>query len=141
MKESADEVKINANCTEGEVVGAGISNDGAWQKRGFSSLNRTVASLSIGTGKVCVGIVMHVLITINIKILILNDTNSSRNLTNQSVYFNHRGSAPAMEVEGIVAIYNRSILNNSLRYIDFYGDGDTKSFKNIENTYPEMQLR
>ena len=35
MKEAADEVRINANCTEGEVVDAGISNDGTWQKRGF----------------------------------------------------------------------------------------------------------
>ena len=46
-----------------------------------------------------------------------------------------------MEVEGTVAIYNRSISKNGLRYVDFYGDGDTKSFKNIENTYPGMQVR
>ena len=51
MKEAADEVRINANCTEGEVVDAGISNDGTWQKRGFSSLNGDVATLSIDTGK------------------------------------------------------------------------------------------
>ena len=45
-----------------------------------------------------------------------------------------------MEVEGTVAIYNRSISKNGPRYVDFYGDGIT-SFKNIENTYPGIQVR
>ena len=50
MKEAADDVKINANCTEGEVVVAGTSNDGTWQTCSFSSLTGGVASLSIDTG-------------------------------------------------------------------------------------------
>ena len=50
MKETVNEVKINANCAESEVVDAGISNDGTWQKRGISLLNGVVTSLSIGTG-------------------------------------------------------------------------------------------
>ena len=86
MKEAADDVKINANCTEGEVVDAGISNDGTWQTRGFSSLTGAVASLSIDTGGKVLDIEVELVITIYIKILILNDTNSSRNLTNQSVW-------------------------------------------------------
>ena len=31
---------------------------------------------------------------------------------------NHRGSAPAMELDGTVPIYNRSISKNGLRYVD-----------------------
>ena len=54
---------------------------------------------------------------------------------------NHRGSAPAMEMVGTVAIYNRRISKNGLGYVDIYGDGDTKSFNNIENTYPGIQVR
>ena len=86
MKEAADEVRINANCTEGEVVDAGISNDGTWQKRGFSLLNGVVASLSIDTGKVLDIEVMsrYCNVCVNTKIVILNNTNSSQNLTNQS---------------------------------------------------------
>ena len=44
-------------------------------------------------------------------------------------------------MEGTVTIYNRSISKNGSRYVDFYDDGDTRSFKNIENTYPGIQVR
>ena len=146
MKEAADEVRINANCTEGEVVDAGISNDGTWQKRGFSSLNGAVASLSIDTGKVLDIEVMSRYCNACINYSKYKDSNPEqyKQLTEShepECMVNHRGSAPAMEVEGTVAIYNRSISKNGLRYVDFYGDGDTKSFKNIENTYPGTQVR
>ena len=48
---------------------------------------------------------------------------------------NYRGSAPAREKDG-VNIFNRSINKNKTRYINVYGDGDTKRFAYIENIYP-----
>ena len=114
MKEAADEVIINANCIEGEVVDAGISNDGTWQKRGFSSLNGAVASLSIDTGKVLDIEVMSRYCNACVNCSKYKDSNPEqyKQLTEShepECMVNHRGSAPAMEVEGTVAIYNRRI--------------------------------
>ena len=35
-----------------DILDIGVSVDGTWQKRGFSSLNRVVADISIDNGKV-----------------------------------------------------------------------------------------
>ena len=53
---------------------------------------------------------------------------------------NHRGSAPAMEKDGAVNIFNPSIKKNKMRYINIYGDGDTKSFASIEDIYPGINV-
>lgn len=47
----------------------------------------------------------------------------------------HKGSAPAMEVEGTKRIFGRSIQKFNLRYSEFYGDGDSKSFSSVEHFY------
>ena len=41
-----------------------------------------------------------------------------------------------MENEGTVEIFKRSVQRNKLRYIHFYGDGDTKSFSSVKHIYP-----
>ena len=53
---------------------------------------------------------------------------------------NHQGSVPSMENEGVISIFKRSEVNNRLRYTDFYGDGDTKSFSSGENVYTGVKL-
>ena len=53
---------------------------------------------------------------------------------------NHRGSAPAMEKDGVVNSFNLCIKEKKMRYINFYGDGDTKSFASIENIYPGIKV-
>ena len=53
---------------------------------------------------------------------------------------NHRGSAPAMESEGAKTIFSRSITTNNLRYTQFYGDGDSKSFSSVENIYSDIKI-
>ena len=45
-----------------------------------------------------------------------------------------------MEDEGVISIFKRSEVNNKLRYTDFYGDGDTKSFSSVENVYTGVKL-
>ena len=45
-----------------------------------------------------------------------------------------------MEKEGSVNIFNRSINKNKMRYINFYGDRDTKSFASIENIYAGIKV-
>ena len=50
---------------------------------------------------------------------------------------NHRSSAHAMEKDGAVNIFNRSINKIKMRYINVYGD--TKRFAFIENIYPSIK--
>ena len=40
-----------------------------------------------------------------------------------------------MEKEGTVKIFERSVKKNRMRYMNFYGDGNTKSSTAIENIY------
>ena len=48
---------------------------------------------------------------------------------------NFRGSAPAMEPEGADRIFRRSVEKHNLRYTEFYGDGDSKSFTRVKGVY------
>ena len=54
--------------------------------------------------------------------------------------FNYEGSAGGMETEGAKRIFNRSISKRKLRYVNFLGDGDSKSYLNIKDTYPGMTV-
>ena len=48
-----------------------------------------------------------------------------------------KGSAPAMETEGVKRIFERSEEKNKLHYTEYYGDGDSKGFIQVENTYKD----
>ncbi|GFT42249.1 uncharacterized protein TNCV_4921371 [Trichonephila clavipes] len=50
MKEAALEVRSNE--TDTEFSQCGVSVDGTWQRRGYSSLNGCVSVISIDSGKV-----------------------------------------------------------------------------------------
>ena len=52
MKESANELCMQKDPDNSSVVDVGVSCDGTWQRRGFSSLNGAVAVISIDTGKI-----------------------------------------------------------------------------------------
>ena len=45
-----------------------------------------------------------------------------------------------MEQEGVERIFGRSISKNKIRYTEYYGDGDTKSFSAVENVYGEKSV-
>ena len=57
MQDAAKEVRIKKG-DENAVTDTGITNDGAWQRRGHSSLNGFVATTSVETGKILDGEVM-----------------------------------------------------------------------------------
>ena len=48
---------------------------------------------------------------------------------------NFCGSAPAMEPEGALRIFKRSVTNNKLRYTEYFGDGDSKSHAVVKDIY------
>ena len=54
---------------------------------------------------------------------------------------NHSGSAGNMKPVGAKRIWERSLQKNKLRYTSFYGDGDSKSFSTIKDTYPGITVQ
>ena len=46
-----------------------------------------------------------------------------------------------MEPVGAKRMFERSIQKHSLRYTEFYGDGDSKSFPTVENVYDDVTVK
>ena len=56
-------------------------------------------------------------------------------------YLRHKGSASAMEVTGTKRSFERSIAKNKLRYSQFYGDGDCKSYTSVKDIYDGIPVQ
>ena len=48
---------------------------------------------------------------------------------------NYEGSAPSMKPAGALKIFQCSIKNRGLSYIQYYGDGNNKSYSTVKNVY------
>ena len=48
---------------------------------------------------------------------------------------NYSGSAPPMETEGVKRIFERSEVTHKLQYTEYFGDGDSKAFNEVQNIY------
>ena len=124
------------------VIVTSISVDGAWHRRGFSSLHGAVVAISMSTGKVatmsryCQGCT-------NINALEKNNKLSPDEVmilrAGHDCLLNHVGSVPAMETEGAIQIFNRSE-ENGLIYNGYYGDGDSKAYELVKETYPGIPV-
>ena len=121
----------------------GVSCDGTWQKRGHSSLNGCVVVLSIDTGK-CLDVeVLSKVCRTCQRHETINDLQAEQewqvnHAPNCKAHFT--GSAPSMEREGVKRIFECSEEKHKLRYAD-YGDGDSKGFNGVENTYIDKGLK
>ena len=146
MSKAASELKpmddnINNNNNDSDPLDTIAMFDGAWQKRGHSSLTGAVTCISPKTGKI-------------MDIHIMNKTypgcKEKQNMDVESVEYNNwhaehypkcqknydGSSAPAMEPEGVKQMFNRSVGKHNLRYTKYIGDGDTKSFKLVNDSKP-----
>ena len=45
-----------------------------------------------------------------------------------------------MESEGATRIFGRSVEKYGVRYLQYYSDGDSKSFEIVENIYPSQKV-
>ena len=48
--------------------------------------------------------------------------------------------APSMEPEGALRMFNQSVECNKLRYSEFFGDGDSKSYSTVKDVYEEDNI-
>ena len=126
-----------------QIVKCGVSCDGTWQRRGHSSLNGCVTTLSIETGK-CLDIevlskVCHRCQKIERE---SDDAKKADLLENHTgkCKMNYKGSAPSMETEGIKRIFERSEKTRKLQYTEYFGDGDSKAYSEVENCYESVHV-
>ena len=125
------------------IIDTAVSVDGSWQRREFSSLNGVVTAISIDTVKIldCEPLSRSCKeCSLNLK---LKESNPNAFETWKSSHLcklNYRGSAPGMELIGAQRMFCRSISQNKLRYINYYGDGDCKSYSYIKDTYPGIAV-
>ena len=126
------------------VVDTGVSCDGTWQRRGFSSLNGVFAAISIDNGKVldvepmsrsCKSCFLK-------RDLMKTDPTGYVEWRNFHICkYNYIGSASGMEPEGAKRVFDRPITKHNLRYVEFLGDGDSKSFTNVKYNYPDLEIK
>lgn len=128
MNNAAKEVKnITRIQKRQRTLDCGVSMDGTWQKRGYSSLNGCVSCISIDTGKV-----------LDLEILshycrLCSKRRST--VCEDHICANHQGSASNMETVGAYRIFERSVTIRNLRYTSYYGDGDSKAFEAVKDIY------
>jgi hypothetical protein len=138
MTDAADEIRGTSDLTD-----TSISCDGSWQRRGYSSLSGVVTVISMINGKV---------LDAEPLCKFCKACNSMEHLrkTNPEAYdqwklkhactLNYSGSSSGMEVVGAKAMLGRSIATRQLRYTCYYGDGDSKAFKSIEDIYGDDKV-
>ncbi|GFX16635.1 transposable element Tcb2 transposase [Trichonephila clavipes] len=112
--------------TKNKIVECGISVDGTWQRRGYSSMNGCVAALSVDTGKVVDIEIMASYCPTCRKISKMPRSIESETLQQIMCHSNFQGSALKMEAVGATRILQRSIVKRGLKYAHYYGDGDSK---------------
>ncbi|GFU73307.1 hypothetical protein TNCV_4731241 [Trichonephila clavipes] len=103
----------------------GISIDGTWQRRGYSSLNGCVSAISVDTGKI---------LDIEVMTQYCHICAKGNSQSSKHVCSNYKGSAGNMEVVGAYRIFERSNVRN-VQYNEYYGDGDSKGYESVKNFY------
>ena len=144
MSDAATDIKEKTD-SAARPVDISVSVDGSWQKRGFSSLNGNVAAISLKNGKVLDVEPM----SRNCRLCKSKEKLKAEDPDAYDLWFkqhekkcslNYQGSAGGMEVAGAQAIFSRSIEKHQLRYVKYLGDGDSKSFSNIEKVYDNIDV-
>ncbi|XP_072169249.1 uncharacterized protein [Diadema setosum] len=127
--------------TEDSVIDVSVSFDGTWHKRGYTSNVGVGVVISIDTGKVLDSVV---------KCKYCKECSRREGVDRDSVEYkewweghkdsctlNHKGSSNSMECEAAGILWGRSISKHKLRYRYMIGDGDSKAYNMVKDTYGE----
>ena len=142
-EETMQEAAQDLHKTGESIVDIAVSCDGTWQRRGYSSNNGVVAVISMESGKVIdVESLSKLCRQCKLKEKLKAekpDEYAEWRLSHICTY-NYKGSSGGMEVEGAKRIWNRSIEKHNLRYTKFYGDGDSKAYDVVKETYQSTMV-
>lgn len=129
-----------AICTEKEETnGITVSGDGTWRKRGFSSLYGLVTLIGYNTGKIVDFIVKSKYCKACEYWNKKEDTEEYAEWIKNHASecnVNHEGSAGKMEVDAVIEMFQRSQTLHDVKYANYIGDGDSKTFKGIVDAKP-----
>lgn len=147
LKDSGDMSDDEENdCEDEACVDVGVSCDGSWHRRGYSSLVGTTAVISLETGQVLDYEILNKICyeCRHWKNVPESDPKKESWMNNheQICPVNYSGSAPGMEAVGACRMWQRSEEKNKLRYTTFLGDGDSKSFTSVSqaSSYPVAKI-
>ena len=119
---------------ENDAGECGISIDGTWQKRGYSSHNGVVTAISLDTKK-CLDVeVLSDKCQQCLKWSKKQNAKSKKPTTNARS--NHTESSGSMETAGALRIFERSCATKGLKYKDMLGDGDLSTYSAILESKP-----
>jgi len=116
-----------------------VSGDGSWKKRSYTSLYAVTTLIGYYTGKIIDLIVKSAYCASCASNKVsLNDDEFEEWYKNhqQSCTSNHEGSAGKMEVDSIVEMFLRSDGKFGVKYTNYIGDGDSKTFVGILKVSP-----
>ena len=142
-----DETEENDNpedvVPENGLVDCDVSLDGAWQRRGYASLNGFISAIERVTDKVIdVEVMTKTCRACTIWNSKKNDAGYAKWKANHECPINHAGSSSSMESEGAVQMFMRSVEKYNVRYINYIGDGDSSAFAKVieSNPYPDLTV-
>ncbi|GFU26549.1 uncharacterized protein TNCV_1836871 [Trichonephila clavipes] len=93
------------------------------------SLNDCVSVISIDTGKI-----------LDLEVLTHYCNMCELNVRCEHVCSNYKWSSGNMEAVGAFRIFERSLIQRDLQYTEYYGDGDSKGFLQVKDTYGENSV-
>lgn len=120
-----------------------VSGDGTWKKRGFTSLFGVASLIAYHTGKI---------VDLVVKSAYCKLCEMWESKKNQADYeewkeahesvctANHSGSAGKMEVDSMIEMFKRSEDLHGVKYANYIGDGDSKTFSAIKKLQPYEDL-
>lgn len=134
MRDAVEEVKQFYEPEMDGICNIGVSGDGTWRRRGYSSAYGVVAALSTVTGK-----------ALDVEVMSKECRECMGWRAKEGgVEFqewweghqhccqaNHYGSSGSMDATGMLSIFQRSEENHSVCYTEFLGDGNSKAHKLI----------
>ncbi|GFT94778.1 uncharacterized protein TNCV_2805601 [Trichonephila clavipes] len=117
-----------------DIAKCGISVDGTWQRRGYTSMNGCVAAISVDTGKVLdIEVMSSYCPTCKGLQTMPRNFEYESSKADHICQCNFTGSSSKMEIVGASRIFLRSEKKNRrLQYTQYYGDSDSEAFHECE---------
>ncbi|GFV63540.1 uncharacterized protein TNCV_4389061 [Trichonephila clavipes] len=136
MIKAATEIVEKQQNLSSDIVKCGISVDGTWQRRGYTSMNGCVAAISVDTGKMLdIEVMSSYCPTCKRLQTMPRNFEYESSKADHICQCNFTDSSSKMEIVGASRIFLRSEKNRRLQYTQYYGDGDSKAFMSVKDTY------
>lgn len=138
-EKAVEEEKKENEKNERPLLHLKVSGDGSWRKRGFQSLFGVTTLIGYYSGKI---------IDLLVKSSMCVQCDRKKKELNTEEFLkwydehkedctrNHEGSAGKMEVDSVLEMFQRSEEQFGVKYSNYVGDGDSKTFKALLDAEP-----